>query len=103
MSKIYNRLISYATGLPDHCVSDKALIHEAAELIKALTEEVEYTHWKEARLSSGRTIRDVAQAVKTNAGNLSRIENGKQKPNKALAARIRKEFDEWKQDAGDRA
>jgi len=34
----------------------------------------------------------VAGAVRTTAGNLSRIENGKQRPSAALAARLAQEF-----------
>lgn len=99
--RIYNRLVGYATGLPDYCAPEKALIREAAELIKELTEQS--THWKQARLASGRTIRELSKEVGTSMGNLSRIERGKQEPSARLSARLTAKFDEWKQDAGDRA
>jgi putative transcriptional regulator len=50
------------------------------------------TPLRRIRLSTGRSIHDVAGAVHTTAGNLSRIENGKQRPSAALAARLAKEF-----------
>jgi DNA-binding XRE family transcriptional regulator len=99
--RIYNRLIGYAIGLPDYCVPEKALIHEAAELIKELTEQ--NFDWKSARVASGKTLREVARAVGTSMGNLSRIENGKQIPSEGLSARLTAKFDEWKLHAGDRA
>ena len=99
--RIYNRLIGYGTGLPSYCVAEKALINEAAELIKELTEHS--THWKQARLASGRTIRELSKEVGTSMGNLSRIERGKQEPSANLSARLTAKFDEWKKDAGDRA
>jgi len=99
--RVYNRLIGYATGLPNYCAPEKALIHEAAELIKELTEHS--TYWKQARLASGRTIRELSKAVGTSMGNISRIERGKQEPSANLSARLTAKFDEWKKDAGDRA
>lgn len=50
------------------------------------------TPLRRVRLSTGRSIHDVAGAVRTTAGNLSRIENGKQRPSAALAARLAQEF-----------
>ena len=95
--RVYNRLIGYATGLPDYCVPEKALINEAAALIKELTEQS--TPWKQARLASGRTIRELSKEVGTSMGNLSRIERGKQEPSAELSARITAKFDEWKKDS----
>jgi DNA-binding XRE family transcriptional regulator len=99
--RLYNRLLGYAAGLPHYHAPAKDLIREAAELIKELTEQS--TPWKEARLASGRTIRELSKEVGTSMGNLSRIERGKQEPSAKLSARLTAKFDEWKQDAGDRA
>ena len=95
--RIYNRLIGYAEGLPHYRAPAKDLIREAAELIKELTEQS--THWKQARLASGRTIGELSKAVGTSVGNLSRIERGKQEPSAKLSARITAKFDEWKKDS----
>jgi transcriptional regulator with XRE-family HTH domain len=47
---------------------------------------------KQNRLKRGQTLLDVAEAVGTNAGHLSRIENGMSKASPELAARIAKHF-----------
>ena len=43
---------------------------------------------KAARLKRGQTLVQVATSIGTDAGNLSRIENGKQKPSTTMAARL---------------
>jgi DNA-binding XRE family transcriptional regulator len=97
---IINKLKGYALGLPHYCVSEKELIKDAISL---LTENEPWMRWKDERIASGRSLRQVAKAVGTSMGNLSRIENGKQIPSEGLNARLTAKFDEWKQDAGDRA
>jgi transcriptional regulator with XRE-family HTH domain len=47
---------------------------------------------KAARLKRGQTLTQVAQAIGTDAGNLSRVENGKQNPSPRMAARLAKHF-----------
>jgi len=47
---------------------------------------------KRTRLTTGRTLSEVAEAVGTNPGNMSRIENGKQKASPGLAEKIAKYF-----------
>lgn len=43
---------------------------------------------KAARLKRRQTLVQVAQAIGTDAGNLSRIENGKQNPSPKMAAKL---------------
>ena len=43
---------------------------------------------KHIRVSRGLMLKDVAQQVGTDAGNLSRIEQGKQNPSLALARKL---------------
>lgn len=47
---------------------------------------------KRTRLTTGRTLSEVAEAVGTNPGNMSRIENGKQRASPGLAEKIAKYF-----------
>lgn len=47
-----------------------------------------YSPIKSARQKRGKSIHFVARAVKTSPGNLSRVENGKQRPSPKLAARL---------------
>jgi transcriptional regulator with XRE-family HTH domain len=47
---------------------------------------------KTLRLKRGQTLAHVAQAIGTDAGNLSRVENGKQKPSTWMAARLARHF-----------
>lgn len=47
---------------------------------------------KRTRLTTGRTLSEVASAVGTNPGNMSRIENGKQRASPGLAEKIAKYF-----------
>jgi len=47
---------------------------------------------KAARTRRGLTLDQVSQAVGTDSGNLSRIENGKQKASPDLAERLAKHF-----------
>jgi putative transcriptional regulator len=47
---------------------------------------------KQTRLRRNGTLADVALAVGTNTGNLSRIENGKQKASPKLAEKLAKYF-----------
>lgn len=47
---------------------------------------------KQARLRRRATLEAVAKAVSTNTGNLSRIENGKQKASPKLAEKLTKYF-----------
>lgn len=47
---------------------------------------------KTVRIRRGHTLDQVAQAVGTDSGNLSRIENGKQKASPDLAERLAKHF-----------
>lgn len=47
---------------------------------------------KKLRRQREETVYDVAAATGTNAGNISRIENGQQKPSLALAERLAKHF-----------
>lgn len=47
---------------------------------------------KRTRLNTGRTLSEVAEAVGTNPGNMSRIENGKQRASPGLAEKIAKYF-----------
>ena len=50
------------------------------------------TPLKRARIERGDSIRVVAAAVKTNPGNLCRIENARQKPSPDLAERLALHF-----------
>jgi transcriptional regulator with XRE-family HTH domain len=47
---------------------------------------------KALRLKRSQTLQVVATAVGTDAGNISRIENGKQKASPAMAERLAKHF-----------
>ncbi len=47
---------------------------------------------KTIRLKRGQTLTQVAQAIGTDAGNLSRVENGKQKPSPKMAAKLARYF-----------
>jgi transcriptional regulator with XRE-family HTH domain len=47
---------------------------------------------KTIRLKRGQTLTEVARAIGTDAGNLSRVENGKQNPSPRMAARLAKYF-----------
>jgi transcriptional regulator with XRE-family HTH domain len=47
---------------------------------------------KTIRLRRGQTLTQVARAIGTDAGNLSRVENGKQNPSPRMAARLAKHF-----------
>lgn len=47
---------------------------------------------RQAREKAGQTIVDVCRAVGTDPGNLSRVENGKQKPSTELAEKLVKHF-----------
>ncbi len=47
---------------------------------------------KAARLKRSQTLTQVAQAIGTDAGNLSRVENGKQKPSPKMAAKLAQHF-----------
>jgi transcriptional regulator with XRE-family HTH domain len=47
---------------------------------------------KAARLKRGQTLVQVAKAIGTDAGNLSRVENGKQKPSPKMAAKLALHF-----------
>ena len=47
---------------------------------------------KTIRLKRGQTLTQVARAIGTDAGNLSRVENGKQKPSPRMAARLAQHF-----------
>lgn len=47
---------------------------------------------KTIRLKRGQTLTQVAQAIGTDAGNLSRVENGKQTPSPKMAARLALHF-----------
>jgi len=47
---------------------------------------------KAVRTKRGQTLTEVALAVGTDAGNMSRIENGKQKASAAMAAKLAKHF-----------
>lgn len=47
---------------------------------------------KAARLKCGQTLTQVAEAVGTDAGNLSRIENGKQRPSPDMAEKLARHF-----------
>jgi transcriptional regulator with XRE-family HTH domain len=48
---------------------------------------------RRAREAKGQTIVEVSRAVGTDPGNLSRIENGKQKASTELAEKLSKHFD----------
>lgn len=50
------------------------------------------TPLKTIRMRRGSTLAEVAAAVGTNAGNLSRIENGKQRASAAIAEKLAKYF-----------
>lgn len=50
------------------------------------------TPLKTLREARGMTLQSVAQAVGTDRGNLSRIENGKQRPSPELAERLALHF-----------
>ena len=52
------------------------------------------TPLKLARKHKGLTLTQVAQSVNSDAGNLSRIENGKQMPNKELSEKLVQLFNE---------
>jgi transcriptional regulator with XRE-family HTH domain len=47
---------------------------------------------KAARLKCSQTLTQVAEAVGTDAGNLSRIENGKQRPSPDMAEKLARHF-----------
>jgi putative transcriptional regulator len=47
---------------------------------------------KSARLKRGQTLVQVAKAIGTDAGNLSRVENGKQMPSPKMAAKLARYF-----------
>lgn len=47
---------------------------------------------KAARLKRGHTLTQVAQAIGTDSGNLSRVENGKQMPSAKMAAKLARYF-----------
>lgn len=47
---------------------------------------------RQARERAGQTIVEVGRAVETDPGNLSRIENGKQKASTDLAEKLSKHF-----------
>jgi putative transcriptional regulator len=47
---------------------------------------------KAARLKRGQTLMQVAKAIGTDAGNLSRIENGKQMPSPKMAEKLAQHF-----------
>lgn len=49
---------------------------------------------RRARERAGQTIVEVCRAVGTDPGNLSRVENGKQKSSTELAERLAKHFGE---------
>lgn len=48
---------------------------------------------REIRKRKGQTLAQVAEAVGTDAGNMSRIENGRQKASLAMAAKLASHFD----------
>lgn len=48
---------------------------------------------REVRLAKKETLADVAEAVDTDVGNLSRIERGEQVPQRDLARRLFEHFD----------
>lgn len=48
---------------------------------------------REARLARGETLAEVAEAVETDVGNLSRIERGEQLPQRDLARRLFEHFE----------
>lgn len=52
----------------------------------------EFSPLKAARLKRGQTLYTVAAAVGTDAGNMSRIENGKQKASPDMAEKLAKHF-----------
>ncbi|MCM8595156.1 helix-turn-helix transcriptional regulator [Accumulibacter sp.] len=47
---------------------------------------------KAARLKCGQTLTQVAKAIGTDAGNLSRIENGKQRASPDMAEKLARHF-----------
>ena len=47
---------------------------------------------KTIRIKRGQTLAEVARAVGTDAGNMSRIENGKQRASADLAEKLAKHF-----------
>lgn len=49
---------------------------------------------RQARMRHQQTLQEVAGAVGTDTGNLSRIERGQQVPSQSLAARLAKHFNE---------
>jgi transcriptional regulator with XRE-family HTH domain len=49
---------------------------------------------RQARERAGQTIVEVCKAVSVDPGNLSRVENGKQKPSTELAEKLAKHFGE---------
>ncbi|MBU0593344.1 MAG: helix-turn-helix domain-containing protein [Gammaproteobacteria bacterium] len=51
-----------------------------------------YSPLKQVRIKRGQTLNDVAQAVGTDSGNLSRIENQKQTASPDLAEKLAKHF-----------
>lgn len=59
--------------------------------IKERTESM-HSPLKQIRLKRHGTLAEVATAVATNTGNLSRIENGKQKASPNLAEKLAKHF-----------
>lgn len=52
------------------------------------------TPLKKARLHRGMTLEKVAELVDSDSGNISRIERGKQIPNRELASRLVQVFQE---------
>ncbi|AEV24604.1 putative transcriptional regulator [Azospira oryzae PS] len=48
---------------------------------------------KQVRLKRNKTLQEVADAIGTDTGNLSRIERGQQVPSKAMAEKLAKYFD----------
>lgn len=52
-----------------------------------------YANLREAREAAGLTLKDVAAACGTDAGNLHRIELGKQVPGRELARRLYDHFE----------
>lgn len=51
-----------------------------------------YPPLKAVRIKRGQTLTEVAHSVGTDAGNLSRIENGKQKASAEMAEKLAKHF-----------
>lgn len=51
------------------------------------------TPLKKVRMTKGFTLEQVAEAVGSDSGNISRIERGKQNPNKEMVAKLVKLFE----------